>query len=173
MASIFSTKKLPISLAKTSLSLYLFGIHGQKHLCVWKKKQPLPLQLLRRYGWFWPGSKRKAYSFSKEVTASMCTRKFEVFPTLETAGGYEILRTGERGNRHLMVLSLPPGGYTVLYLKATTASLRGIKGPFRRTKCLHLHQNRSKCRWVFFFLLPTLAMTSIPFAGPSVLNKLW
>ena len=40
-----------------------------------KKKQPLPLQLLRRYRWFWPGSKRKAYSFSKEVTASMCTRK--------------------------------------------------------------------------------------------------
>lgn len=47
----------------------------------------------------------------------MCTRKFEAFPTLETAGGYEIPRTGERGNRQLMVLSIPPGGYTVLYLK--------------------------------------------------------
>ena len=109
----------------------------KKHLCVWKKKQPLPLQLLRRYRWFWPGSKRKAYSFSKEVTASMCTRKFEAFPTLETAGGYEIPRTGERGNRQLMVLSIPPGGYTVLYLKATTASAKRYKRPLRRTKCLH------------------------------------
>ena len=62
----------------------------------------------------------------------MCTRKFEAFPTLKTLGGYEILRTGERGNRQLMVLSLPPGGYTVLFLKATTASAKGYKRPFQK-----------------------------------------
>ena len=45
-------------------------------VCLEKKMQPLPLQLLRRYRWLWPGSKRKAYAFPKEVTASMCTRKF-------------------------------------------------------------------------------------------------
>ena len=45
-------------------------------VCLEKKMQPLPLQLLRRYQWLWLGSKRKAYAFPKEVTASMCTRKF-------------------------------------------------------------------------------------------------
>ena len=34
----------------------------------------------------------------------------EAFPILETARGYEILRTVERGNRQPMVLSMPPGG---------------------------------------------------------------
>ena len=102
----------------------------QTHLCL-EKKGPIPLQLLRRYR-FWLGSKRKAYSFSKEVTASMCTRKLEAFPTLETAGGYEIPQTHERGNCQLMVLSIPPGGYTVLYLKATTASAKGYKRPLQK-----------------------------------------
>ena len=104
----------------------------------------------------------------------MCTRKFEAFPTLETAGGYEIPRTGERGNCQLMVLSIPRGGYTVLYLKATTASAKGYKRPLQKDQVsTHLHRNRSKCRWVFFFLLPNSAMISIPFAGPRVLSKLW
>ena len=56
----------------------------------------------------------------------------EAFPILETAGGYEILRTGERGNRQLMVLSIPPGGYTVPYLKATIASGKGYIRPLQK-----------------------------------------
>ena len=100
----------------------------------------------------------------------MCTRKFEAFPTLETAGGCEIPRTGERGNRQLMVLSIPPGGYTVLYLKATTASAKGYKRPLQKDQVsTHLHQNRSKCRWVFFFLLPNSAMKVFPLQDPGCL----
>ena len=45
-------------------------------VCLEKKMQPVPLQLLRRYRWLWLGSKRKAYAFRNGVTASMCTRKF-------------------------------------------------------------------------------------------------
>ena len=55
----------------------------------------------------------------------------EAFPILETAGGYEILGTGERGNRQLMVISMPPVGYTVLYLKATIASAKGYIRPLQ------------------------------------------
>ena len=155
------------------ISIPIRNTQTKTFVCL-EKKQPLPLQLLRGYRWFWPGSKRKAYPFSKEVTASMCTRKFEAFPTLETAGGYEIPRTGERGNRQLMVLSIPPGGYTVLHLKATTASAKGYKRPLQKDQVsTHLHQNTTKCRWLFFFLLQKSAMISIPFAGPRVLNKLW
>ena len=56
----------------------------------------------------------------------------EAFPILENAGGYEILRTGERGNRQLMVISMPPGGYTVPYLKATIASAKGYIRPLQK-----------------------------------------
>lgn len=56
----------------------------------------------------------------------------EAFPILKTAGGYEILKTGERGNRQLMVLSMPRGGYTVPYLKATIASAKGYIRPLQK-----------------------------------------
>lgn len=61
----------------------------------------------------------------------------EAFPMLEEAGGYEILRTGERGNRLLMVLSIPPGGYTVVYLKATIASAKGYLRPLQKDLVFH------------------------------------
>ena len=120
------------------------------------------------------GVEEKRIFFFKGGNSQHVHEKIEAFPTLETAGGYEIPRTGERGNRQLMVLSIPPGGYTVLYLKATTASAKRYKRPLQKNQVsTHLYQNRSKCRWVFFFLLPNSAMISIPFAGPRVLNKLW
>ena len=153
---------------------HTYSAYTDKNICVWKKKQPLPLQLLRRYRWFWPGSKRKAYSFSKEVTASMCTRKIWGFSNSVNCRRVRNSENRWKGNRQLMVLSIPPGGYTVLYLKATTASAKGYKRPLQKDQVsTHLHQNRSKCRWMFFFLLPNSAMISIPFAGPRVLNKLW
>ncbi len=51
---------------------------------------------------------------------------------LENAGGCEILRTSERGNRQLMVVSMPAGGYTVPYLKATIASAKGYIRPLQK-----------------------------------------
>ena len=38
------------------------------------------------------------------------------FPKLKESGGYELLRVGAR-NRKLEVIPIPPGGYTVQYLK--------------------------------------------------------
>ena len=51
---------------------------------------------------------------------------------LADARGYEILRTGERGNRELVLLSIPPGGYAVSYLKATIATARGYIRPLQK-----------------------------------------
>ena len=80
------------------------------------------------------GLKEKSICFSKGGNSQHVHEKIlEAFPILGTAGGYEILRTGERGNRQLMVLSIPPGGYTVPYLKATIASAKGYIRPLRRT----------------------------------------
>lgn len=75
----------------------------------------------------------KSICFSKWGNSQHVHEKIlEAFPILETAGGYEILRTGERGNRQLMVLSIPPGGYTVPYLKATIASAKGYIRPLQK-----------------------------------------
>ena len=98
------------------------------------------------------GLEEKSICFSKGGNSQHVHEKIlEAFPILEEAGGYEILRTGERGNRQLMVVSMPPGGYNVPYLKATIASAKGYIRPYRRTWCFHL-QTRSNCRWVHVLL---------------------
>ena len=56
----------------------------------------------------------------------------EAFPMLSVVGGYQILRTGERGNRELLLIDIPPGGYTVSYLKSTIASAKGYIRPFQK-----------------------------------------
>ena len=56
----------------------------------------------------------------------------EAFPTLSDFGGYQILRTGECGNRELLLIDIPLGGYTVSYLKSTIASAKGCIRPFQK-----------------------------------------
>ena len=54
------------------------------------------------------------------------------FPQLQEGGGYEILRTGDRGNRSLIVLEIPPGGYSVNYLKSTLGSAKAYLRPLQK-----------------------------------------
>lgn len=56
----------------------------------------------------------------------------EAFPMLADVGGYQILRTGEHSNRQLMVLAIPPGGYTVAYLKSTIGTAKGYLRPYQK-----------------------------------------
>ena len=78
------------------------------------------------------GLEERSICFSKGGNSHHVHKKIlEAFPILETAGGYEILRTGEGGNRQLM-LSILPGGYTVPYLKATIASAKGYIRPLQK-----------------------------------------
>ena len=59
-------------------------------------------------------------------------RVHKAFPMLSDVGGYQILRTGERGNRQLLALTIPPGGYAVSYLKFTIASAKGYIRPYQK-----------------------------------------
>ena len=55
------------------------------------------------------GLEEKSICFSKGGNSHHVHEKIlEAFPILETAGGYDILRTGERGNRQLIVMCMPP-----------------------------------------------------------------
>ena len=46
------------------------------------------------------------------------------FPSLVGGSGYELLRCSDRGGRDLVVIDMPPGGYTPDFLKAVTTSAK-------------------------------------------------
>ena len=99
------------------------------------------------------GLEERSICFSKGGNSHHVHKKIlEAFPILETAGGYEILRTGEGGNRQLM-LSIPPGGYTVPYLKATIASAKGVyKAPSEGPSvCTFIRAAPSAGEFFYFF----------------------
>ena len=63
------------------------------------------------------GLGKKSLSFLEDADSDEI--KLEIadkFPKLKGSGGYELLRVGAR-NRKLEVIPIPPGGYTVQYLK--------------------------------------------------------
>jgi hypothetical protein len=79
------------------------------------------------------GLEEQTITFTKSGNSDHVHQKIlEAFPMLAEVGGYEILRTGERSSRQLMVVSIPTGGYTVQYLKSTIASAKGYIRPLQR-----------------------------------------
>ena len=79
------------------------------------------------------GLDEKTICFTKGGNSEHVHKKIlEAFPMLSDVGGYQILRTGERGNRQLLELTIPPGGYTVSYLKSTIASAKGYIRPYQK-----------------------------------------
>lgn len=61
-------------------------------------------------------------------SAHVHAKILEAYPMLADPGGYEILRTAKWGNCNLMLVIIPPGGYTVSYLKSTIASAKCTLG---------------------------------------------
>lgn len=79
------------------------------------------------------GLEERTICFSKGGNSEHVDQKIlEAYPMLADAGDYELLRTGEHGNRQLIVFAIPLGGYTVSYLKATIASAKGYLRPLQR-----------------------------------------
>lgn len=102
-------------------------------ICLEKRNATTAPSTFEKVSMAMAGLEEKSICFSKGGNSQHVRGKIlEAFPILETAGGYEILRTGERGNRQLMVLSIPPGGYTVTYLKATIGSPKGYIRPLQK-----------------------------------------
>ena len=86
------------------------------------------------------GEKRFAlflYSDPKELTEQI----LENFPKLAAGGGYEFLRSGERGGRMLVPLEVPPGGYNVEFLKAVISSAKIYIRPMQKDLDLSVTKN--------------------------------
>ena len=54
------------------------------------------------------------------------------FPKLEEGGGFELLKTREKGSKLLHVVDIPPSGYDVSYLKAVAHNARVYIRPLQR-----------------------------------------
>lgn len=79
------------------------------------------------------GLQEKSITFNKDGdSVHVHDEILKAFPMLKDAGGYEVLRTGDKGNKHLMVLGIPPGGYTVQYLKTTIGTAKGYLRPLKK-----------------------------------------
>ena len=115
------------------LSIPVRNTWTRTFVCLEKKNATTPPSAFEKVSMALAGLEEKSICFSKGGNSQHVHEKIlEAFPILEEAGGYEILRTGERGNRQLMVVSMPPGGYNVPYLKATIASAKGYIRPLQK-----------------------------------------
>lgn len=86
------------------------------------------------------GLGEKKVVFQKDGKASHVYEKLvEEFPPLVEGGGFEILRTTENSARKLTALPVPPGGYTVAYLKSILGQARGFIRPLQKDLCLQEH----------------------------------
>ena len=54
------------------------------------------------------------------------------FPKLRESGGYELMRTQDKGSKFLNVIDVPPSGYSATYLKAVAHSARIFIRPLQR-----------------------------------------
>lgn len=77
-------------------------------------------------------------------SANVYERLLQVFPTLQDAGGFEILRTAERSSTMLVAVPVPRvDGYTVAYLKSVLNQAKGYIRPVQRdieTEVLKLNE---------------------------------
>ena len=102
-------------------------------VCLLKKATTSPPNAADKVNMALAGLGEKTITFSKGGNSEHVHGKIlEAYPDLASVGGYQILRSGERGNRQLMVIPIPPGGYTVNYLKTTLASAKGYLRPFQK-----------------------------------------
>jgi hypothetical protein len=102
-------------------------------VCLMKKNALSPPNAADKVSMALVGLGEKTITFSKCGNSVHVHEKIlEAYPMLASVGGYRILRTGERGNRQLIVLPIRPGGYTVDFLKSTLASAKGYIRPFQK-----------------------------------------
>ena len=102
-------------------------------VCLTKRNAITPPTTVDKMNTALAGLVEQNISFTKNGNSDHVHQKImEAFPVLAEGGGYEILRAGQRGAWQLMVIAIPPGGYTVTYLKSTINSAKGYVRPLQR-----------------------------------------
>ena len=72
--------------------------------------------------------------FQKDGNADHVNKQiFEAYPVLENCGGFEIMRTATGSCKILEVIAVPPGGYTVQFLKSCPIQAKGYVRPIQKS----------------------------------------
>ncbi|CAB3999587.1 PREDICTED: uncharacterized protein LOC107356592 [Paramuricea clavata] len=115
------------------ISVPIRNTWSRTFMCLTKRNAVTPPSTMDKMNMALAGLEEQTITFTKSGNSDHVHQKIlQAFPMLAEVGGYEILRTGERSSRQLMVISIPPVGYTVLYLKSTIASAKGYIRPLQR-----------------------------------------
>ena len=116
-----------------SISVPVRNTWTRTFVCLTKRNAITPPTTVDKMNMALAGLVEQNITFTKNGNSDHVHKKImEAFPMLAEGGGYEILRAGQRTARQLMVIAIPPGGYTVTYLKSTIASAKGYIRPLQR-----------------------------------------
>ncbi len=86
------------------------------------------------------GLGEKKVVFDKDGKATHVYEKLVAeYPLLAEGGGFEVLRTTANSSKMLTPLPVPPGGYTVPYLKSVLGQARGFIRPLQTNLKLQPH----------------------------------
>ena len=128
-----SKRRMVTTSSGQRISVPIRNTWSHTFVCLMKKNATSPPNAADKVNMALVGLGEKTIIFTKCGNSEHVHEKIlEAYPMLAGVGGYQILRTGERGNRHLIVLPIPPGGYTVAFLKSTLASAKGYIRPFQK-----------------------------------------
>ena len=94
------------------------------------------------------GEKKLSLYFHSDAK-ELCDQLLDYFPKLLKAGEYGLLRCGDKGERNLVLIDVPPAGYTVEYLKAVVSSAKIYIRPLQKNLDLSIIESVSSFRYLY------------------------
>ena len=120
--------------------MYRLKTLGQSCLCLSQTSDKEVPTTSAKINLSFAGLGEKKVVFDKDGKASHVYEKLVAeYPLLAEGGGFEVLRTTENSSRMLTPLPVPPGGYTVPYLKSVLGQARGFIRPLQKDLRLQQH----------------------------------
>ena len=90
------------------ISVPIRNTWSRTFMCLTKRNAVTPPSTMEKMNMALAGLEEQTITFTKSGNSDHVHQKIlEAFPMLAEVGGYEILRTGERSSRQLMVISIP------------------------------------------------------------------
>ena len=87
-------------------------------------------------------AKKRSYFKRMEKAAMFSKSSWKNFLPWLKVGDFKFLEQRKNSARKLTALPIPPGGYTVPYLKSILEQARGFIRPLQRDLCLQKHEKR-------------------------------
>lgn len=146
-------KKRVISMPSGCIAIPFRDTFTKPFFCLANKYQTLPPSVQEKIQLGLAQLGERKIVFEREGDSRHVHEKLlDKFPQLSDCGGYEVLRTNA-GSRDLTSIPMPPGGYTVAFLRNVLGQAKGYLRPIQ--KDLSLTVNKEKVSLMNYCLLLT------------------